>query len=475
MAINALVPNTMTKVGLSRAWKQLWRRGAKARKLYGSTILTESTILFGQLIAYKLAASYLGKDGFSEYALARRTINLLQPASILGLNIAIPRYVAYSAGRRPADSPENYFAPALLIIGSALVVCLVLLNLMKKSAAFLFLGSPQHDDLIPAVGLFLVGLTLHMACEGYFRGRFAMTRANALRLINLGLMPVIIFPVFRDSAEGVLTAIGASMGVASAVALLFTRFGAGVTRLLARAGELVIYGLGRVPADLLQLAFISLPAILIAHLQGIGTAGFVAFGTSVMIMLCSLFPPVSSVLLPEASHMISRGDTDSLKRRVGQVLVAALATTLFSVLAIEFFARPLFRLYLGSTFSDAVGIVRIIIVGALPYAIYLSLRSVIDAFSMTPINSKNMLISFAVFLAGTAAVYLKPLPPAYILAAFVGALYVLGGLTLLEVRNICRYPGAGCDSANQKSARLENPLPGLATSMGQDAANRSNL
>lgn len=465
----------MTKVGLSHAWKQLWRRSAKARKLYGSTILTESTILFGQLIAYKLAASYLGKEGFSEYALARRTINLLQPASILGLNIAIPRYVAYSAGRQPADSPENYFAPALLIVGSALAVCLVLLNLMKKSAAFLFLGSPQHDDLIPAVGLFLVGLTLHMACEGYFRGRFAMTRANALRLINLGLMPVIIFAVFRDSAEGVLTAIGAGMGVASAVALLFTRFGAGVTRLLARTAELVIYGLGRVPADLLQLAFISLPAILIAHLQGIGTAGFVAFGTSVMSMLCSLFPPVSSVLLPEASHMISQGDTDSLKRRIGQVLVAALVTSSLSVVAIEAFARPLFQLYLGSSFDGAVGIVRIIILGALPYAIYLGLRSVIDAFSVAPLNSKNMLISFAVFLAGIAAVCIKPLPPTYILIAFVGALYVLGGLTLLEVQNICRCPRVGHYPVGRRSPPLENLLPRLETSSGRNATNRGNL
>ena len=168
---------------------------------------------------------------------------------------------------RPAGNPENYFAPALVIAGSVLAAWLVLLNLLKNWAAFLFFGSTQYDELIPAVGLFLLGLTLHMACEGYFRGNFAMTRANTLRLINLGLMPVIFSLVFRDSADGVLTAIGAAMGATSAVGLLFTQFGSCATRLLAHTRELIVYGLRRVAADLIQLAFISLPAILIATFE----------------------------------------------------------------------------------------------------------------------------------------------------------------------------------------------------------------
>lgn len=439
----------------------LWRRSAEVRRLYGSTLFTESAILASQLIAYRLAASYLGKAGFSEYALARRTISLLQPATLLGLNVALPRYIAFYAARRPGQAPDNYFASGLLIVAGALAACLTLLNLLKGSAAFLFFGSAQYRSLIPAVAVFLLGLALDMACEGYFRGGLQMGKANVLRFINLGLLPVIIFPLLGTSAEGVLTAIGAAIGTTSAVALLFTGFGSNVTRLLGRARELLVYGLGRVPGDLMQLAFISLPAILIAHLQGVVTAGLVAFGISVMVMLCSLFPPISSVLLPEASQMISRGDLASLKRRVTQVLVAALGIVTLSVVTLEVFARPVFRLYLGRSFDDAAGIVRMIILGALPYAIYLGLRSVIDAFSVAPINSKNMLISLVVFLLGSAAVYLKLAPPAFILAAFVAALYVLGVLTLFEIKKICWSPGAQPDAGAPipaQAAAADTPL-----------------
>ena len=418
----------------------VWQHSAEVRKLYGSTVLTESAILASQLIAYRLAASYLGKQGFSEYALARRTINLLQPAALLGLGVGIPRYVAFATPRQVGSDSGNYFASGLLVIGFALAVCVTLLNLLKGSAAFIFFGTAGYDYLVPPVALFLLGFALHMACEGYFRGSLHMTRANVLRFVNLGIMPLIVFRFFGTSTVCVLTALGAAVGVTSAVALLFIRFGSGVTDLLGHARELLLYGVGRVPGDLSQLAFMSLPAILIAHLRGVGPAGLVAFSTSVVVLLCSLGLPVSSVLLPEASSMIGRGDFESLRRRVSQILVIALAAVTLSVIIIEVLAAPIFRLYLGRAFDDAIPIVRIVILGAVPYVIYLSLRGVIDAFSVIPINSKNMLVSFVLFLSGSSMVYLKLLSPVYILAAFVAGLYVLGGLTLLEVWKICRSP-----------------------------------
>jgi O-antigen/teichoic acid export membrane protein len=439
--------------------KALWRRSAAVRNLYGSTLLTESAILASQLIAYRLAASYLGKEGFSEYALARRTISLLQPAAILGLGVGIPRYVALAAGRRPGDVPDNYLASGLLIVAGALAVCLTLLNLLKGPAAFVFFGSAQYRDLIPAVGLFLLGLALHMACEGYFRGRLDMARANVLRFINLGIMPLIVFPVFGYSTASVLSALGAALGASSAVALLFTGFGSGVTRLPGNARELLVYSLGRVPADVMQLAFLSLPALLFAHFQGMGPAGLVAFSTSVIALLCSLGPPINSVLLPEASSMIGRGDFESLRRRVSQILALALATVTLSVVIIEVFATPIFRLYLGRSFDDAVPIVRVVILGAVPFVVYQSQRSVIDAFRVAPINSRNMLISFVVFLLGSSAVYLKLAPPAFILAAFVAGLYVLGILTLFEIKKICWPPSLH----RRRGAPIPSPLEAIDT------------
>src|SRR5438132_6367918 len=60
---------------------------------YGGTFATEFTVLACQLVTYRLVAHFLGKTGFAEYAVARRTISLVYPIPLLGVAVALPRYV----------------------------------------------------------------------------------------------------------------------------------------------------------------------------------------------------------------------------------------------------------------------------------------------------------------------------------------------------------------------------------------------
>ena len=52
-----------------------------------------------QILVYKLAARDFGKEGFSEYAVARRTVSLLYPVALMGLGVALPRFLGYASGR----------------------------------------------------------------------------------------------------------------------------------------------------------------------------------------------------------------------------------------------------------------------------------------------------------------------------------------------------------------------------------------
>src|ERR1700674_64004 len=76
---------------------------------YGSTFATEFTVLACQLLTYKLAAHFLGKTGFAEYAVARRTISLIYPVPLLGVAVALPRYVAHAIGGGNGDRKKRYF------------------------------------------------------------------------------------------------------------------------------------------------------------------------------------------------------------------------------------------------------------------------------------------------------------------------------------------------------------------------------
>src|ERR1700693_6659590 len=72
-------------------------------KEYSPTFLTEFVVMASQILLYKLAAHYLGKTGFSEYALARRTVSLLFPIPVLGMAVGLPRYIGATNGRGDTD------------------------------------------------------------------------------------------------------------------------------------------------------------------------------------------------------------------------------------------------------------------------------------------------------------------------------------------------------------------------------------
>jgi O-antigen/teichoic acid export membrane protein len=109
--------------------------------------------------------------------------------------------------------------------------------------------------------------------------------------------------------------------------------------------------------------------------------------------------------------------------------VAALVA---GTIAIEIFAQQIVRLYLGPQFVPATTLLRVIIMGALPWGLYVTLKSVVDARHVRAINTRNMLIAVIGF--GVTAISLRLVWPSSmaVVVAFVCSLYVLGILTIRQ-------------------------------------------
>src|SRR6266851_1795919 len=119
---------TAPSVGASSPFTWIAEGLSSHAREYGGTFATEFTVLACQLLTYKLAAHFLGKTGFAEYAVARRTISILYPIVLLGLGVGLPRYVAIAAGRGDEESKARYLGATLWCVGAAALVCVALLN-----------------------------------------------------------------------------------------------------------------------------------------------------------------------------------------------------------------------------------------------------------------------------------------------------------------------------------------------------------
>jgi O-antigen/teichoic acid export membrane protein len=403
---------------------------------YGGTFATEFTVLACQLMTYKLAAHFLGKTGFAEYAVARRTISLIYPVPLLGVAVALPRYVAHAIGGGKGNRKERYFGAAVWCMGLGLFSCVLLMNLLPGVFAYVFFAGRSYADLLFPLSILLVGLVLHTLAYSYFRGAQTMGRANVLQVVNYGIVPFVAFLFFRNNVRSVLTALGVLSTLVAGVALAFAPLRHAAEDVTSEAKDLLRYGVPRVPGDFVQMALLTLPVTFVAHFSGVQAAGYVAFGMSVLNMIGSLFSPLGLILLPKASRMLAAGDLGDLRSHVTQIVKITLWISVLLVVSLEFTAGQLIRLYLGPNFSEAAGFLRLLVLAAVPFSLYCVLRNLVDAFHQGAVNARNLVVAFVAFLALVLAGLLVFSPPVQILWAFVASIFLLAVLSHGEASRI---------------------------------------
>jgi len=404
-------------------------------KEYGTTFLTEFTVAISLLLTFKLAAQEFGREGFSEYAIARRTISLLFPFLLLGLPVALPRYI----GRANAEPNRctRYYGATLWCQACLAALGAGFITLFRKEFAYLFFGSEDYANLALPVTLILVGLSMHAVVYNYFRGHLALRHANAMQLINFAVVPMVGFYHFGPSVYTVLTAWGAgTIAVAAAGFLWFTPWrNAVASRSWREAKELLHYGIPRVPGSFALLALMTLPATFTVHLRGLQEGGFVAFSTSLLNMVGAMFTPIGIVLLPKASQMCAEGAYGALRAHILRIVMLTVIVALGFTVTFEIFADVIIRAYLGKDFLRVVALTRIVALGALPFALFYVLQGLIDAHHTRAVNAVNCIYSLAVFITACAPSIVYE-PDVVIPWALVAGIFTLGVLTVRESRRL---------------------------------------
>jgi O-antigen/teichoic acid export membrane protein len=405
---------------------------------YVTTLAASALVIIAYLVSLRIVASRLGLGGFGEYALARRNLQLILPLSTLNADVAIARFVAYRS-HETGGKLRSYLSAGLFIIVCEILVLTALLIGLRVQVAILLFGSDRYASLILTIPLLLLGGALYGIIFGYLRGQLRIQRANALTVLILAFCPLAGVFLGGSSVTAMLAITGLGWVMISGVALALL-LPLSFIDVRERLAELVKYGVPRVPGDLLQVAMFVIPGILIVHLANIELAGVTAFGVSVLGFFGAGASALGMVLLPVSARLLGRGSTGALRAEVLRVASSVLAATLGLTVFIEVAAHPLATLYLGARFASGAEMLRVIVLAALPWATYVLLRNVIDARHMSAINTRNIGISFAVFLGLASLVTHWSAAPLLVIATLVAALYLLGALTVLEVVKILRSP-----------------------------------
>ncbi|MFQ5551907.1 MAG: lipopolysaccharide biosynthesis protein [Gemmatimonadales bacterium] len=362
-----------------------------ANRDYLFAVGTEVATAVLLLAAFKLAALRWSTEDFGVYAVARRAVSFLQLALTFGLGISLPRLIA-----------TKRFDAASLILGSLAIVTIGATILGISAALFpsvltdLFFGGPAVVNILMPTVLAVAGILLHSVVFHGFQGRLCTGWSNGLKLLNIGLIPLLAI-LLEDSPDRAIGFMGASWLVTSALALVIVlrgSFGPHPATARSAARELALFGLPRVPGEVLLGGMFSIPVFALAR-HDLAAAGQLSFATSLLGSAGSAVAALGVVSLPFSSSLVAAGKRWRLRLEAKRLTTVAVLWMSAGALVAALAAPVLSRLLLAPDFVHATTAIRLVFLGAPGYAAYLVLRNFLDAMERRPINTENLMIAVA--------------------------------------------------------------------------------
>lgn len=404
----------------------------------GMAIASELIVLASMLLTMRWTAQAWGPEGLGEFVMARRTLGLLQLPLLCGTILGLSRSVAMARVQTSTRGAQAYLLAALAIVFVSSLFGIAILIVFSNACSLMLLGSSSATGTLLAVTACLPSLLIHGVLYGWFCGRRELALACTLQIVNQGMVPYALLAFSPAGSRDYFCSLAICWGVTTLSVLIWTvmresRPARPIAECRQAAAILLRFGLPRVPADFLLGLFLALPTLLATHMGGNGEqaleqVGFLGIAVSMNTMLGAAFAPLGPIILPIASESFALGRVADLRGQLIRLVVFTSLAASLAALMLGTIAPWLIGWYFGEQFLPAVGIVRVTLIGSVPYCLYVILRSMLDGIREFPLNGKNILLATIALLAIAIALQSPDLLP----VAFSGSLFVLGLATVFD-------------------------------------------
>ena len=402
---------------------------------------TSVVVSCAALLVISLVGRLKDPEAVAEYLLLRRVSSWLLSGVLLGISVALPRYVAHLVNRPRLQ--KNYFWGALGLAMTATAAVAILIDVRPSSFARLLFGDPQFRTLIVPLSLFLLANGFHATVFGFYRGRLQMERANALQFLNFAVFPLATVLVLwtGGSVGGMFLALSLlTLACCLAMAIpIFRLRSEPQVSWRSISSELLRYGTARIPGDLVLGALFTITPIVASHYIALPKLAPLLLGLGILSVLGTSANPLNQVLLSKVTMMLAEGRMQEARNYIEHLLAASAEVSIFLCIQSVIFADVAVRIWVGSRYLNEMLLIRILMVALPFYLLHTALRCAIDAASVIAYNTRNILITSAVFIPVMFA-ETKMVPAAWLLdsiaGAFLLALGILGWLTVRTLRHL---------------------------------------
>src|SRR5437588_474964 len=357
--------------------------------------VTSVIVSCSSLLVVSLLGRLSDSGAVAEYLLVRRVAAWILSGVLLGITMALPRYVAYTVNQ-PALQ-KAYFSVGLILAMAATAVVSGIACLNSGTFAGLLFGDRQFQTLILPLALVLLANAFHATVFGYYRGRLEMERANLLQFLNFGVFPLLSASVFwiRGSVGSMFLLLSVLIFVCTALLAIpiFRQNSEHEGHWGTISGELLRYGTARIPGDLALGALFTIAPVVASHYIPLPKLAPLLLGLGILSVLGTGANPLNQVLLSKISMMLAEERRQEAKQYIQHLLSASIEISCFVCIQAVIFADVAVRIWVGPKYLTDMLLIRILLAAAPFYLVHTALRCVIDAASVTAYNTRNILIA----------------------------------------------------------------------------------
>lgn len=395
------------------------------------TTLTEGLAMLGMVLTYRLAA-HVGKQDLDVYVIVRRTVSFAFPVILMGAMIGLTRFVAMT---NDMAQKRGYLRGALTWVLPLGLAAMAVSVLFARPLAWMLFATEEGVAWVPPLMLMTIGMAMHGVAYGYLRGKPAVMAANWVQLWVLAVAPCAALLLWDDMTT-ILWATGIAWVAMPLLAIVPSLAVRRQRKMRRERSELLRFGLPRVPGDIALGALLTVPGYVALRTHGLDLSGEVGFAATLLNLAAAVFSPVALLLLPAAAGRLAAGDHARLEQSIARMTWMVLAASAALTVGFELLSKPLLQIYLGPTGDAYLPMSRIVFIGALPFAFFNGMRSVLDAYFHTPRNGMNLMAAFAILLVGSAIHLAVPTPWYTMGVVLVLAMFWLGWATWRDVRYV---------------------------------------
>lgn len=369
------------------------------------TLVAQLTIMILALVVNKLLSVKLGVDGYGQYSIIKKSTQVISFVMLGGMGIAIPRYLSTYLAQNNLVRVKSTMIASLLVIlmvGTiVLTVCLLLINTLSP----VVVGENNYKLFITGL-LFAVSITTSSWLFAYYRGtnsflNFGISQIVVQVLITIGAL------FYGGNLILVLNIWSVSTILYVIVSMIWDYSrnkwwkDHHVTWHFDVAGQLKTlfsYGMPRMVGDFFLFSFAAFPLVYINETIGLTSSSFYATGLTLTSMVTPLFGFLGMVLLPYISTAVVQNNFKHTDKLIKQLTIIYVVLSVLAIFVLWLGMDIFIRLFFSEEFIPSAYVARILTASILFESIYLLLRNPIDAVSMFPYNTVNLLICLVVLV-----------------------------------------------------------------------------